>query len=532
MLKSLIALRFRALMSSLVRGKNGQPATRGRKILYGFLFAYIIVVYGSLFAMMCLGVCEPLHDGGLASLYYAIAALLALGLGLIGSVFATQNQLYDATDNEFLLSMPIPPRTILLSRMLMLYLTNLLFTALVMLPALIIGMIFGHDGPMTLVWGLIGTLLLPLGSLTLSCILGALFAYISSKLPNKNIISLVFTLVFMFAYFYLINRTEALMSYIVEHTQTVALWVGRVGWRATQLGRAMAGEGALHMLYFTLAVVVPFAIVLFVLDRSFIGIATRQKGGRRRRYVKKPMKERGPLWALTCKELKHLGSSATWMLNGALGLLFTVVGPFSALRHAAFLENIVELAPLVGEYMPLVMALFMCATLTMTTISAAAVSMEGASWWLTRVMPVKTRDILLSKALMHMIVAAPFVLAGVIMTWLCGGMSFITALIVLLMPVTFVALTAIMGVIFNLRFYSLNWPSEAYAVKSGLNILLEMASSLLLLAAPVIVWVVWLTGVVSPIAMAGIMTVLYIAVTALLYRWLVTKGAAKYETIG
>ena len=40
-----------------------------------------------------------------------IYAMMALTLSFVGSVFATQNQLYDANDNEFLLSMPIPPIT-------------------------------------------------------------------------------------------------------------------------------------------------------------------------------------------------------------------------------------------------------------------------------------------------------------------------------------------------------------------------------------------------------------------------------------
>ena len=532
MLKSLIALRFKALGASLIRGKNGKPAGRGRMILYGFLFAYIIVVYGALFGMMFYQLCEPLYAEGMADLYYAIAAMMALTLSFVGSVFATQNQLYDANDNEFLLSMPIPPRLILLSRMLMLYLINLFFTVLIMLPATVLGVILGHAGAMTVVLGVLGIALLPLGALTLSCVFGALFAWISSKLPNKNVVSLVFTLVLMVAYFYAINNTEALMKLILVHTDAVALWLGRLGWRPSQLGQAMAGAGLWHMGLFVLAVLVPFAALVLILDRSFVGIATRQKGGRRRRYVKKSVGERSPLWAMTCKELKHLGSSATWMLNGALGLLFTLVGPFAVLRHAEFIDNIVRAVPEIGEYMPLVMALFMCMTMTLCTISAATVSMEGSSWWLTRVMPVKTREILLSKALMHLIVCLPFVLGGVVLTWLGSRMSFTVAAAVLALPLVFAALTALMGVAFNTRFYTLNWTSESYAVKSGLNILMEMASSFALLAAPVVVWVLWLHSALSPVAAVWCMIALYAVLSCVIGRYLMTRGAAKYEILG
>ena len=46
-----------------------------------------------------------------------MAGIMALALAVFGSVFMTQTQLYDAKDNELLLSMPIRPLHILMSRM-------------------------------------------------------------------------------------------------------------------------------------------------------------------------------------------------------------------------------------------------------------------------------------------------------------------------------------------------------------------------------------------------------------------------------
>ncbi len=51
---------------------------------------------------------------GYGWLYYALMGLLALAFGVFGSVFSTYAGLYQAKDNELLLSMPIPPRRILL----------------------------------------------------------------------------------------------------------------------------------------------------------------------------------------------------------------------------------------------------------------------------------------------------------------------------------------------------------------------------------------------------------------------------------
>jgi ABC-2 type transport system permease protein len=40
--------------------------------------------------------------------YFALAGIISFALSFVGSVFATQTQIYDARDNELLLSMPVP----------------------------------------------------------------------------------------------------------------------------------------------------------------------------------------------------------------------------------------------------------------------------------------------------------------------------------------------------------------------------------------------------------------------------------------
>ena len=80
---------------------------------------------------MMQSLCAPLLSAGLGWLYFALAGILAVVLAVVGSVFLTQATLYEAKDNELLLSLPIPPSKILLARMLSLYVQNFLFGGLV-----------------------------------------------------------------------------------------------------------------------------------------------------------------------------------------------------------------------------------------------------------------------------------------------------------------------------------------------------------------------------------------------------------------
>ena len=133
MLKMLCAIRLRLFLGALT---GGGKRRRGVGALYGFLLVYCVAVFGFLFGMLFRAL-RPLGEMGLEWLYFALAGILSTGLSFAGSVFMTQQQLYDAQDNQLLLSLPIPPMAVLGSRMLVLYLYDLLLGAMVLVPAAI-----------------------------------------------------------------------------------------------------------------------------------------------------------------------------------------------------------------------------------------------------------------------------------------------------------------------------------------------------------------------------------------------------------
>jgi len=143
MIKTLLSVRFRALFAGMTaQGRKKKKRSTGMVILFAILYVYLIAVVGGVMCLTFYSLAEPYHSLGLDWLYFAIAGLMGLGLAVFGSVFATQSQLYDAKDNALLLSMPIPPKVILLSRMIPLLTLNLLFAGIVIIPAMVMYAIF------------------------------------------------------------------------------------------------------------------------------------------------------------------------------------------------------------------------------------------------------------------------------------------------------------------------------------------------------------------------------------------------------
>ena len=91
-----------------------------------------------MFALLSLVMCETLAEVGMSWFYFALMSLLAVLLGAFGSVFNTYSSLYLAKDNDLLLSLPIPVRTIMAARLLGVYLMGLMYSAIVIIPAVIV----------------------------------------------------------------------------------------------------------------------------------------------------------------------------------------------------------------------------------------------------------------------------------------------------------------------------------------------------------------------------------------------------------
>ena len=127
MLKILLKKQLYELNSSFFYDrKKGKARAKSTSILFIVLYALLmIVVIGGMFAAMSFMLCKPFVGLGLDWLYFDMMTLMALFLGVFGGVFNTYSSLYKAKDNDLMLSLPVPTKYILLSRLMGVYLMGL-----------------------------------------------------------------------------------------------------------------------------------------------------------------------------------------------------------------------------------------------------------------------------------------------------------------------------------------------------------------------------------------------------------------------
>ena len=193
MLKLLCAVRLRLLLDAIMGGGR-RRRSQGMAVLYGFLLVYLVVALGG---MLALGFSAllPLADMGLDWLYFALAGITAVVLAAGETILMAQSQLYDARDNELLLSLPISPGVILASRTLVLFSMDLLTALVVLIPA---GAVYwrGKSGwPMGSLTLVLGTVAAALLSLALGCLFGWLVGLLTARIRRRNLMTVLVSLV-------------------------------------------------------------------------------------------------------------------------------------------------------------------------------------------------------------------------------------------------------------------------------------------------------------------------------------------------
>lgn len=525
MLKTLLKKHMFELNSSFFYdSKKGKLRSKASSII--FIAAYVLLmvgVLGGLFAYLSFSICAPLSSAGLGWLYFCIMALLAVALGVFGSVFNTFSSLYKAKDNDLLLSLPIPVRSILVVRLAGVYLMGLMFSAVIMLPAVIVYWIVVRPGFGGIVGGLVLTLVISVFVLVLSCLLGWVVAKVSTKLKNKSLVTVILSLAFFAGYYYFYFNASQLLQTLLLNAGVFGDSIMHSAYPLYLLGSCGVGD-ALSMLIVTAAVAAMFALVWVVLSRSFLKLATASDASAKVKYREKASKVRSPRSALLSKEFSRFLNSPSYMLNCALGSLFLVITAALIVIKGDWLMNMLTNEFGLGADMAcVVLVLGVCVVAAMNDITAPSISLEGKSLWLVQSLPVQPRQVLLAKLRLHMLLTAVPALICSICICIVLRPGFAPLVLTLLLPLLFALFVALLGLVINVENPNLGWTNETAAVKQSMGVLIVLLSGWVL-AAALALGCYFTYAILTSAEFLACCAALLLIICALLYRLLMTRG--------
>lgn len=523
---------FEIFRSYFYDAKKNRPRSRASTILFFVLYAVLMIGFvGGMFVLLAWSICQPLVASGMGWLYFTLFAGLAILLGVFGSVFNTFSSLYQAKDNDLLLSMPIPIRAILASRLLGVYLMGLMFSGVVLLPAVIFYWCAADASPSAIAGGVMLVLAVSLFVLVLSCVLGWVVAKIHSKLKRKNLLTTLIALAFFALYYMVCFRANELIEQLMLHLNEVGAAIRGSAYPLYLMGRMGAGDYLAVVL--VLAVMAALcALTYLLLSRTFLSIATANNGGAKAVYKETTVRAAGVPAALLRKELGRFTASPNYMLNCGLGtVMLPILGVLLLVKSSDLLPVIYEMAG--GEASGL-LATMLCAALclvgSMNDMASSSISLEGKNLWLAQSLPVTPWQVLRAKLLVQVLVTGISMAVTSVLILLAVRPALPLALLLIALPQAFVWLSAAFGLTMDLKRPNLVWTNEITVIKQRLTVLLAMLGGWVYAA---LVGVLYYPFGIDMGAAWYLLawTVLTVVLTLVLLRWLRRTGGCLFAAL-
>ncbi len=507
---------------------------RGRSkvftVLMLLLYALIIVGFlGGMFAYLSFTMCGAFCAAGVNWLYFTILGLIAIFLGVFGSVFNTYAGLYLSKDNDLLLSMPIPAKYIVVSRLLGVYLMGLIYSASVTVPAVIVYWITVKPDFAVVICGILFVFLVSVFVLILSCLLGWVVAKISLKLKNKSFITVLISLVFIGAYYFFYFKAQSMIQDLLLNA---ALYGEKI--RGAAYGLYLFGQSGTGDWIATLicagVILALFAVMWIVLERSFLSVATSTGVSARAEYREKKTKRTSPDAALLRREFARFTSSPNYMLNCGLGVLMLPLGGVALLIKGRTIVQGLESFGLESGVSLVLLCAACCMISTMIDTAAPSVSLEGKNLWVVRSMPVSSWQVLRAKLRVNLLLAGvPMLFCAVCASLIlnCSAAEKVLFVAVCMLGMTFLALW---GLFLGVSLPNLEWTNEIYPIKQGGAVTFALFGGwgYALLVGGLYFAVRSFMGPVPYLASIGLITA---GASFAIWLWLKKRGAAKLETL-
>lgn len=502
MLKALLRKDFMRLMAffkgqgytKLNKKKKAQPSKSKGGVGMIILWVFVFISVAFAFAGVGEALGSTLFEFNMDWLYYAILCMLGFILNIFLNGFMASSVLFNATDNEMLLSMPIPPAYILFSRMTGLIALGFIYSLMATLPAFIIRCLLAGFSVAHLLGMIFTTIMMAFSATAVSSLLGWIISWFQKRFKNKNIISVLFVIVVLAGYYYFQFNANKYVMALAENSLGIGAKIegSLFGYPLYQCGMAMTGDikGIILSLLLT---AVFFGVVYYVLSKKFISIVTKSEKTASVQYNAKKqetVKLVSPRKALLAREFKRFTSSTVYMLNCGLGIIFDLAaivvviikGPFlkEQLDLFASLTDSLIVEQIYSDFLPVGLLLVGMLLASMIDTAAPSISLEGKTMWILQTMPTDPMDVFAAKTQMELYLAGIPVGLLMLIAGFVFGLDASSIVVILACLYMYVRAHAQLSLVLNLKMPNMDWTNEAIPIKQSMPVIIALLGGMIL----------------------------------------------------
>ena len=404
--------------------------------------------------------------------FASIASIMTLYSGI------TQSKgIFIGNDYDLLSSLPIRKRDIIASKVINLYLVELLYSAIILIPNGIVNLVLTKE-IIYLFISLILTLTIAAFPLVVAMIFSFITAIISSKFKYGNFVSLAMYIIFLGAVFsmsFMMGKTIDVQEQanVLSNISNVLKWVNPTVYF---VGLAYESNFMFILIFVGINLISLILVILvFALFYDRIHeIVNSMKSNYK--YERKNLKTKKELRNLLGMEFRRLISSKMYFINSIVGLITTLIMSvfiglvFSKYSPFGISEDMLKFA---HEY-AFIGAIIVMFGMSITNPCAIGISIEGKNFWLVKSLPINYKKYMLAKLLLSIILILPVsIIASTIIVVLVQP-DWMSILSIYLVPIYAALLSIVISLLINLTFYKLRWKNEQEVVKSSSSVVISM----------------------------------------------------------
>ncbi len=492
---------------------------KNRAVILAVIMTMLVIMLG----VYCFGIGYGLGSIGLASIIPAYAFTITSLLVMFFTVFKASGILFAFKDYDMLMALPFQTTTVITSRFLLMYGMNMLFSLVIMLPMGITYCLWTH--PQMLFYGmwLIAIFVTPLVPMTIAAVLGSIISAISSRFKHTNLVSIVLSFAILIVFMGVSMSAGRMSSSQIDIKQLASLGT-MLSKKMNQIyplvgifEKAVVQYNIVAFLAFLVISVVWYYVFVKIVSLKYksinTGLTTHQT---KSNYKLQSLKASSPFKALYGKEMKRFFSSYLYVLNVGTGAVLLLVGSI-----ACFILGIDKMQQIIG--MPNINSMIInlvpfviSALLAMTCTSAVSLSLEGKNLWILQSAPIDAATIYRSKMAVNAAILLPVSILSSLFMSLSLKSNIVSILWMFVTPLAYVGLTSVWGIFINLKMPNFTWESEVTVIKQSMASMLGIIGGMIFGIIPI--GILFLLPGVDKNLITGVITLVVIGITALLYR--------------
>ncbi len=468
--------------------RSKKDSSRFSKIMMPLLLALLVMyAVGSMYLPLAM----ELKKENLTYLLLSLALAFPSILALVEGIYKSQGIIFEAKDSNLLMSLPISSKLILIMRVIKLYVFQLLYSLLFVIPGILIYIYYERPDPYFYLITLISLVLFPIIPTVIGCFIGFYIQKISVKFKSKKLVQTAITFALILLFMAFSFKIQDITNALIENANEVKDTISNIYYPIAAYNSLLESFNIFELLKLLAINGVFVAIFVLFASRSYSNVLSKSK----EHYTKNKKvdintlnyKQKSHISSLLKKEFNRYTSSTVYMINTLFGLVLLIIATISlcinfdsAISSIASDEISVDDLNLLRMLAPKVFLAIITAMSFMTSITSSSISLEGKSFNISKSLPVKTEKLLLAKILMSNIITIPVILICDIIFVASFKVNIIDIITILTASFMAPSIAATFGLIVNLKYPKMDASSDSEVVKQSMSSMVSVFGGILL----------------------------------------------------